>query len=393
MRQVKSTLRLGRRRTLRRSAIALAGSVIAGLVLAGCSAAADPKPTEAPAAVTKFSTERDVALKTHMDELYAEAVASGNTEVVFGFSDVPSMVDGFPAMVDAFHEFYPDIKITLKPISFGTFSSIVMTEEDTGQRTADLLYNSLLALSELMDADRIKTDIDWTALGADPARADAPGQIALGDGTCVGAIYNKQFVNEADLPDEITGFTDPKWKGMLTSQAFNAYACWGFRALATDLDDTLATLKTLTSQNGLSFNENTFAQQVASGERPVMLMGNHQQASYLKDAGMAAEDIGLKLYPGTGVFRQRGAVVASTKALEATELWSLFMTTDLAQPIWWDDLVMTGFLGDPESKLTKLLNEAAGGTGTESGFFVVDAEDNYRERIKAMSAIQALVTE
>jgi iron(III) transport system substrate-binding protein len=356
---------------------------------AACGGGDDEETTTTPAAATPSGATAAAAtppasLDAGLASLYEAAKAKGQKEVVMAISS--GSAKNFGLIVSAFNAKFPDVKIVLKEIEFIQMGAVVKSELDSGQRTADIVTNAYLALKPLIEAKSIDETVDWSLAGLSKDRVADRGFVYLYDGACTSVIYNPKFVNASDLPAKLDGFTDPKWNGKLVTQPTNAYACFGFYSLKFGLDATSTLVKSLRS-NGLSFSD-SHLQQFASGERPVILVGNSGMPLALKNLGA---EVGEKVLPGTGVYRTRAALVKGTKVKEAAQLFAAYMTTPEVTKIF-ETAFNSGFVGDVDSPLTKNLEKISNTKLTDTEVFVFETIDTFPQRAAGASAIQKLVT-
>jgi len=339
----------------------------------------------AAAPTANVSAGSGAELKAKMDSLYKTAMDEGEKEVTFVVSESAS-AKAYEKVAAAFETDYPGITVKVRQLPFLEMGSVVQSELDAGEPTADVITSTPIALAPLIQAGSLK-DVDWQSDGVDPARIEKM-LLALNDGACVSVAYNKKFVSESDLPDTLEGFADPKWKNKIVTEPSNAYACYGFYALRFGLD----AMKSLVSKllaNGYTFSSD-YSQQLQSGERPVEVMSVGAHINDWKSKGV---DVGEKLYPGNGVFRSRVAVIGETKVPDAAELFALYLVEPAAQQTLKDDPIVKGaFVGDPNDPLRKHLEELAGTPITDTDYFVFESLNNFQARADGASAVSKLVT-
>jgi iron(III) transport system substrate-binding protein len=176
---------------------AVAGVLILGLGVAGCSAGADPEAPEAdPAAEPAEGIE--AVCEAAQDEEPAEAWMN--------FGDTEAIVEDFAAD-------YPDVAI--EPLVLGAEDGVprIITEmTGGGTPSADVVYGNLSALAPLIERDLLDDTIDWEGLDVDPEfLADANTvRVAL---VGFGLGYNTEKYSPEDLPDTWDEVIDEKWRG------------------------------------------------------------------------------------------------------------------------------------------------------------------------------------
>lgn len=312
----------------------------------------------------------------------AAAAAAGEEELVVGFWN--GEVEIYTQLEESFEAAYPDFEVTLKSMDFIQMGAIVQSELDAGQRTADVVVNGLLGLTPLLDAGSIDDSVDWASLGVPAERVAEEGFVHHADGLCTTVVYNSDVVSEDELPETLAGFAAPEWKDMLATQPGNGVACMGFYALANGLDETLALVEDLDG-NGLLFSDNA-EQLMTTGERPVLVFHYSYAAPFLEAAGAPVAE---KLYPGTGVFRNRAGLVEGTPSPNLARLFMMWLINDDAMTAYEDYYAGgSGFAGDPDSILVQR-TQALGQDLSDDSFFVFDAIDNFEERAVAADAIRS----
>lgn len=339
----------------------------------------------AAAPTASLSAGSSGAIAARMASLYKSAMDNEEKSITFVVSESASS-KAYEKLAAQFESEYSGLSVKVRKLPFLEMGSVVQSELDAGEPTADVITSTPIALAPLIQAGSLK-NVDWAADGVDPARIEKM-LLALNDGACVSVAYNKKFVSESDLPDSLDGFADPKWKNKLTTEPSNAYACYGFMALRFGLVPMVELVKKLLG-NGYTFSSN-YSQQFQSGERPVEVMSVFQHAQLWEDNGV---DVGLKVYPGNGVFRSRVAVITGTKAPDLAELFALYTVSPAAQTLLKaDPLVKGAFVGDPNDALRKRLEDLSGKSITDTDFFVFESLDNFQARADGARAVSKLVT-
>ena len=318
-----------------------------------------------------------------LDALYEAAVANGEDTVILAVSTTSAQIYG--DLAEAFEERFPDITVELKEMDFIQMGSVVQSELDAGQRTADVVTNAFLALKPMIDAGSIDESIDWAALGVPDERVAEAGFVFQADGLCTTVVYNPDVIDEADLPDDLEGFLDSEWSNQLSTLPSNGVACMGFYALREGLDETTELVEGL-RDNGMIFTDDA-EQLMLAGERPVIVFHYSITAPRLEAQGAPVAE---KLYPGTGVFRTRVAVVEDTPVPNAARLVTAWMVSPEAMQIFEDyHQGGQGFVADPDSMLVAR-TEALGQDPTDESFFVYETLDNFADRAEAATTFREL---
>jgi iron(III) transport system substrate-binding protein len=357
--------------SLTRYLIALAAAM---LLLAGCGGTAETATGNVASAGTAATGGPALSLDDGMAKLYGEAKANGEDEVILA---IPTGSDFYDKVAAAFMARYPDIKLTLKKTDFNQMGVIIQTELDAGQRTADLLINAYLQTKPLIDAESIETGIDWPSLGMEPARLDGDKAVYVQDSLCATVIYNKQYVKPEELPADLSGFNDPKWKGKMTSTPGPGIPCLAYHALLFGLPKTEAMVSGLVA-NGLVFSDAADASML-SGERPVYVFVSGGTAAQYKARNA---DVGEKFYPGTGIVRTRAFLLKESPSPHATKLVTLFLTSpDFAKVRDAQFLGGSGFMGDTDGLLAKRLTDLELDLD-DKAFFIQETAQNYPDRAK-----------
>ncbi|MCC5951815.1 MAG: extracellular solute-binding protein [Acidimicrobiia bacterium] len=318
-----------------------------------------------------------------LEGLYEAAVANGEDTVILAVSTTSAEIYG--DLAAAFEEQFPEITVELKEMDFIQMGSVVQSELDAGQRTADVVTNAFLALKPMIDAGSIDESIDWSAMGVPDERVAEAGFVFQADGLCTTVVYNPDVIDEADLPDDLEGFLESEWSNQLSTLPSNGVACMGFYALREGLEETTELVEGL-RDNGMIFTDDA-EQLMLAGERPVIVFHYSITAPRLEEQGAPVAE---KLYPGTGVFRTRVAVVEDTPVPNAARLLTAWMVSPEAMEIFEDyHQGGQGFVGDPDSMLVTR-TEALGQDPTDETFFVYETIDNFADRAEAASTFREL---
>jgi iron(III) transport system substrate-binding protein len=368
-------------------------AVIAMSIIAAACGGDDADTATEPAATESTTTESAAAadgvfagpaadLDAGIAGAAAAAEAAGEEEVVVAIWNGEDEI--YTQLAESFEAAYPDFEVTLKSMDFIQMGAIVQSELDAGQRTADVVTNAFLALKPMLDAGSIDDSVDWAALGVPAERVAEAGFVFQSDGLCTTVVYNPDVVSEDELPDTLEGFAAPEWQDKLATLPSNGVACMGFYALANGLDNTLALVEDLEG-SGLLFSDNA-EQLMTTGERPVLVFHYSIAAPFLEAAGAPVAE---KLYPGTGVFRTRAALVEGTPSPNLARLFTMWLISDDAMTAYEDYYAGgIGFVGNPDSALVQR-TQALGQDPSDDSFFVFETIDNFPDRAAAADAIRS----
>ncbi len=336
-----------------------------------------------PAADSGATTSPRGPLDDGMEALYAAALAAGEDTVVLAVSSTSAPV--YSLMTQAMTNRFSGITVQLKETDFIQMGSIVQSELDAGQRTADVVTNAFLALKPLIDAGSIDDTTDWLELGVPEARLSDVGFLFINDGLCTTLVYNPNLIDAEDLPESLEGFLEPRWKDMISTLPSNGVACMGFYALRYGLDETVELVSGL-KDNGMIFT-NDSEQLMLAGERPLILFHYSLTAPRLEAQGAPVSE---KLYPGTGVFRNRLGVITDSPVPNLARLLALWIVSEEATAIleeYYDGA--QGFAFDPNSRVAQR-TAALGHDLSDETFFVFENIDNFGQRAVAATRFREL---
>ena len=222
-------------------------------------------------------------------------------------------------------------------VKYASTSALAATLQEEGERTpADLFFaqdpGGLGAVEEMLARlpDRI--------LGRVPPWARSP------DGTWVGlsgrarvVVYNTETLTEADLPDDVWGFTDPSWKGRIGWPPSNA----SFQAMVTAMRGLWGEQRTREWLEGLRANEpktypkNTpIVAAVAAGEIDVGLVNHYYLYRFLAEEG---ESFPARNYhpraggPGALIMVAGAGILGASENGENAEKFLEFMLSQVGQ--------------------------------------------------------------
>jgi len=156
-------------------------------------------------------------------------------------------------------------------------------------------------------------------------------------GRARGIAYNTEKVKEADLPDDIFGLTDAKWKGRIGWAPTNG----SFQAMVTAMRKLWGEERTKQWLAGIQANNpkvyaNNTAQVTAlgTGEIDVAMPNHYYLYSFLQDKG---ESFPVRNYhpraggPGAVILVSGAGILETSKNKEAAEKFVEFMLSPVAQ--------------------------------------------------------------
>lgn len=150
-------------------------------------------------------------------------------------------------------------------------------------------------------------------------------------------VYNTQKISEAELPDDILGFTDPKWKGRIGWAPGNG----SFQAMVTAMrvvwgeDKTEEWLRGIQANNPRVYSKNTpIVAAVGSGEIDIGFPNHYYLFQFLAEQG---ESFPARNYylrsggPGAVILAAGTGVMDTSKNKENAERFVEFMLSPVAQ--------------------------------------------------------------
>lgn len=150
-------------------------------------------------------------------------------------------------------------------------------------------------------------------------------------------VYNTQKLSEADLPDSILEFTDPRWKGRIgwppTNGSFQAFVT--ALRLAKGDDVALHWLKGIKANNPKAYRNNTATvKAVADGEVDVGFVNHYYLFRFLEEQGESfpARNHYLKGGdPGALILVSGAGILSTSRNVNAAQRFLDFMLSDVAQ--------------------------------------------------------------
>ena len=229
-----------------------------------------------------------------------------------------------------------DIDVSVK---YGSTSEIAATLLEEGKHSpADIFFaQDPGGLSAVANADMLATlPDDIVSLVPDWARSPAMRWVGL-SGRARTVVYNTRTLSEADLPDSLFGFTDPKWRGRIGWAPTNG----SFQAMVTAMremwgeDKTREWLLGVKANSPKVFLKNTpQVAAAASGEIDVGLVNHYYLHRFIQEDG---EDFPARNYhprdggPGSLVLVAGAGILETAQNRENAERFLKFMLSKVGQ--------------------------------------------------------------
>ena len=222
-------------------------------------------------------------------------------------------------------------------VKYANTAQLAATLLEEGDRTpADIFFaqdpGGLGAVEHMLaplDAAILERVPDW-------ARSPAGKWVGL-SGRARTVVYNTETLTEADLPDDMSGFTDPKWKGRIGWAPSNA----SFQTMVSVMDSIWGEEKTLEWLEGIQANEpkvypkNTpQVAAAATGEIDVGFVNHYYLFRFLAEEG---ESFPARNYhpraggPGATVMVAGAGVLAASENKEVAQRFLDFMLSKVGQ--------------------------------------------------------------
>src|SRR3989304_2830237 len=166
----------------------------------------------------------------------------------------------------------------------------------------------------------------------------SPGKKWVGvSGRARVAVYNTQKLKESDLPDDILGFTDPKWKGRIGWAPTNA----SFQAMVTAMrvlsgeEKTRQWISGIKSNDPKTYSGNTqIVAGVGAGEVDIGFPNHYYLYTFLRDRG---ESFPVRNYyvraggPGATILVAGAGILQTAKNKEAAQRFIEYLLSATAQ--------------------------------------------------------------
>lgn len=311
-----------------RSGLLIAAALALIPLLAACgSPAAQPAP--APVEVTRVvEVTREVPVEVTRAAESSGSDDPGKLVIYSGRSE--SLVDPI------IQQFKGATGIDVQVKYAGTSALAATLLEEGGNSPADVFYaqdpGGLAAVSEMM----VALPEDVIAMTPEWARSN--------DGTWVGitgrarvVVYGTEALTEADLPDDLWGFTEPRWKGRVGWAPTNS----SFQAMVTALrvgwgeERTEQWLRAMLDNDVQDYPKNTpQVAAAAAGEIDVGLVNHYYLYRFLAEEGedFPARNAHLRAAgPGAIVLVSGVSILETADNPENAEAFVRFLLSKVAQ--------------------------------------------------------------
>ena len=208
--------------------------------------------------------------------------------------------------------------------------------EEGGNTPADVFFaqdpGGLGAVSGLL------TPLSDTVLQKVPQWAVSPSGVWVGvSGRARTVVYNTETLTPADLPEDLTGFADPKWKGRIGWAPTNA----SFQTMITAMrsiwgeEKTLQWLKDIKANDPKVYPKNTpIVAAAAAGEIDVGLVNHYYLHRFLAEEG---DSFGARNYhppaggPGAIVMVAGVGILSASDNKENAQMFVDFLLSEESQ--------------------------------------------------------------
>ena len=222
-------------------------------------------------------------------------------------------------------------------VKYGKTAGIAATLLEEGKNSpADVFFaqdsGALRAVSDLL------TPLNGDILERVPQWAQGSTGLWVGiSGRARTVVYNTDELTEEDLPDDLKGFTDPKWKGRIGWAPTNS----SFQTMVTGMRSLWGEEETKKWLQGIQANEPTVYPKntpqvaaAAAGEISVGLVNHYYLFRFLAEEG---EDFAARNYhprnggPGSTIMVAGAGILETAKNHENAESFLKFMLGKVAQ--------------------------------------------------------------
>jgi putative spermidine/putrescine transport system substrate-binding protein len=155
-----------------------------------------------------------------LDALYTEAKATDGGQLV-----IWDWYEQSPDTVKAFNARFPDIKVKSQGFTYNT-SSAIITAKAQGKRNSDIVSGSITSMTAMYDQG-FWAKVDWTQYGV-PADFFNIGNPEMLPDSVNGPLMHYDSAKTPTVPTDLTGYTDPAWKGKLGVASYNAQNFSGY---------------------------------------------------------------------------------------------------------------------------------------------------------------------
>ena len=224
-------------------------------------------------------------------------------------------------------------------IRYGDTAEMAATLLEEGQNSpADIFFaQDPGGLGAVADAGLL-AELPQEVLGLVDVRfADPEGEWVGISGRARTIVYNTETLIPADLPDDLSGFTDPKWKGRIGLPPTNA----SFQTMVTAMRNVWGEEQTRAWLEGIMANEPIFYEKntptvaaVGAGEVEVGFVNHYYLYRFLAEEGegFAARNYFLPAGgPGSLVMVAGAGQLASSKNTENARIFIEYLLSETAQ--------------------------------------------------------------
>lgn len=217
---------------------------------------------------------------TSVERLYLAAQREG--EVLF----YAYQEDQGKAICESFMLEFPKVACKYQAIPAFNITTVVVTEREAGEPSADVLNLAMSHTAQLVDRGYI-AEVNWSQLGVHPGRVWIPNEKLASN--AAGAFqnqythfYNADLIKESELPKTLFEWSDPKYNGKICASDFLFRAGNGFSSIYYGIDSMVQLAEDLIQDNGMVVTS-ACEPLVVSGERPLYYMGYGNPPSVLQD--------------------------------------------------------------------------------------------------------------
>ncbi len=220
------------------------------------------------------------------------------------------------------------LRVEVRYASTGELAATLLEEGD--KSPADLFFAQDPGALGLVESHFSELPQDLMGLVPEWARSPESKWVGI-SGRARVIVYNTNALSEADLPDSIEGFTDPKWKGRIGWAPTNA----SFQAMVTAMRITWGEQRTEDWLRGIMANEpkifpkNTpVVQATGDGEIDVGFVNHYYLHRFLVEEGegFAARNYFTRATdPGSIVLTAGAGILKTAKNPESAEAFLRYM--------------------------------------------------------------------
>jgi putative spermidine/putrescine transport system substrate-binding protein len=312
-----------------RTAAGIAVAAIAAVALAGCAGSAD---------ASSGADGTDAASATSVEDFgtFADLEAAAKAEGTLNVIALPRDWANYGAVLDLFHETYPEITIDEQSPDISSAEEIQAAETNEGLDTAPDVFDLGLTVA-LQNTDtfapyQVQT---WDDI---PDALKEPTGLFVGDyGGYMSVGYDS---SKFDAPASIADLLGDEYRGSVAingdpTQAGAAFAAVGLATVQNDgtLDDYQPGIDFFSELNaaGNMLKVDVTSATVASGETPVVFDWDYLNTTHTE----SNPNWEVVVFPGTGYagyYNQAINIDAPHPA--AARLWQEFLYSDEAQNLW-----------------------------------------------------------